>query len=216
MDLENALSIVKPFTQKWESLASKYPDKVSYYSNPTKQPDSAVLYSYPDGKSYSIGWGSWDTLSDGTKVRKGISITKERADYELDFELRKKANTIKNWITRDLNDNQFAALIDLAYNAGEGSLKYTKNGDSVLKAVNEGRDPSTVWHNIAITDSGSGKVLTNLKNRRKDEANLFKSEYNEVVSYYLRNSQNINYFFVGALVLGIGVYVYILKKKKIF
>lgn len=213
MNRENAIQIALKFTKGWEKLASTTPNKTSYFKSPDSQPNDAVVYAYPDGKGYSIGWGTYNNLHDGTKITgRNFNITKQRSDYEIETEMRKTEGILFNKITRELTDEQYAAILDYSYNAGAYSL--SKNYPNILDAINNGEDISMLA-TAAITDSGSGKVLTNLKNRRKDELQLYNGNYSQTYSYYLKNSTTINYSVIGLAVIGIAGYVYYLKKKKV-
>ena len=210
-NIDNSIAIAKNFTSKWEQLASVSPNKVIYFSSPSSLDGNTMVYAYPDADSYSIGWGTYDTLSDGTIVISGLSITKDQSDYELDYELRQKESEIRGMVTADLTDTQYAALIDLAYNAGSGALKY--NG--LLDAINNGGDVASILPTIAITEKGTGKVLNVLKNRRKDEAMLWSGNYNDLYSYYLRNENTILIATgIAAIGLSISLYLYFKYKKK--
>jgi len=220
MNREAAIQIAKTHIKKWEQLSSRDPNRNIYFSNPESLPKDTKIYAYPDGRGFSIGWGSYDKLSDGTKVLRGTSITKEKADFELDYELRQMEKSIFPKIKRDMTEVEYAALLDTAYNAGPGSLNYTSNGKgetfpSLLSLANAGKDTTAVFPKVAITDSGSGKVLNSLINRRKDAAALYTGQYNELYSWYLRNAPKVNLAIIGALFLGIGGYLYFLSKKGI-
>jgi len=220
MNREASIQIAKNHIKKWEQLSSRDPNKNVYFGNVESLAKDSLIYAYPDGRGFSIGWGSYDKLSDGTKVVRGTSITKERADYELDYELRQIDKSIFPKIKRDMSEVEYAALLDTAYNAGPGSLNYTSNGKgetfpSLLSLANAGKDTTEVFPKVAITDSGSGKVLNSLINRRKDAAELYSGKYNELYSWYLRNAPKVNLAIVGALLLGISGYLYFLSKKGI-
>lgn len=213
-NIEKSIQLAISFAKKWEKLASKSPNGTSYYSNTDSLPDSTLVYAYPDGKGYSIGWGIYDTLNDGTKITgRQFSIPKGRADSEIVMEMREKEKQIRGWITKDLTIPQYAAVLDVVYSAGAGSLKY--NGSALLNAINSGSDISPVLLTTAITDSGTGNVLTVLKNRRKDEAQLFNGSYNDTYSYYLRNESTVNYAVIGGVIIALTGYIYYLKTKKI-
>jgi LPXTG-motif cell wall-anchored protein len=211
MNRENSIQIALDFTKKWEQLASSSPNKTSYFKNTSSLDSNTTIYPYPDGKSYSIGWGTNDALSNGTKITKGTTITKSVADSEIEAEMRSIDNIISSKITRNLTDNEYAAILDYSYNAGAYSLsKYYPN---ILKAINEGGDISAL-KSAAITDSRTGKVLTNLKNRRLDTISLYNSKYSPTYSYYLRNETTINYALIGLiLVVTFGGYLYFKRKK---
>ena len=193
MNRETAIQIALDFTKKWEQLASSSPNKTSYFKNTSSLDSNTTIYPYPDGKSYSIGWGTCD------------------ADSEIETEMRRIDNIIFSKITRDLTDNEYAAILDYSYNAGAYSLsKYYPN---ILKAINDGTDISAL-KSAAITDSRTGNVLNGLKNRRLDEISLYNSNYSPTYSYYLRNETTINYALIGLiLVVTFGGYLYFKRKK---
>jgi LPXTG-motif cell wall-anchored protein len=213
MNKEAAISIASEFIKKWEQLGSKSTSKDSTYSYEQSKslPGNTTLNPYVDGDSYSIGWGSYDTLkSDGTLVRPGLTIDKNRADYEIDYEIRNVIIPIyDNLITADLNETQYAALLSFGYNAGPSAIKY--NG--LLDAVNNGGDVPSILLNTAVTDKRTHSVSSGLKNRRKDEVALYNGNYNELYSYYLRNSVTIDYAILGILIIGITGYLYFKKKN---
>ena len=222
MDRKRAIQIAVEHAKKWEGFCCReqYRSGVSnkYFSNVDSLPKTTKVWSYPDGRGYSIGWGSYNKLSDGTSVTSTLSITKERADYELLKEMQDIDAQLFPKIKAPLNEVQYAALLDTAYNAGIGSLSYTSNrrGEtftSLLTAVNTGQDTTSIFPKVAISDSGSGKILTNLINRRKDASKLYSGQYNALYSFYLRNEKTINYTTIALVLVGMGAYIYYLKKK---
>jgi GH24 family phage-related lysozyme (muramidase) len=214
MNKEVAISIAMEFIKKWERLGSKSRSGGSYSPEQAKSlPLDTKLYSFPDGKGYSIGWGSYNTLpSDGTKVTSTLVIDKGRADEEFRIEVYNRIiPVLDKLITAPLNEVQYAALISFMYNAGPYALKYNNLDD----AINNGGDVISILKRTALTDSRTGKVSNGLINRRKDEAALYSGQQNELYSYYLRNATSINYSTVTLLVLGIAAYIYYLKQKKV-
>lgn len=212
MDRQSAINIAVAFAQKWEQLASKSPDSTKYFSNPSSLPGDTTIYSYPDGsKGYSIGWGSYKTLSDDTPVVYGSTITKSRADKEILAEMTSNDDDIFSDITADLNEYQYAAILDFVYNAGSGGLNY--NHDALLNAINNGGDVVGILKKTAITQDG--KYLSNLYNRRIDEGLLWNGSEDSLYSMYLRNATAINYTIIGLALIGIATYVHYLYKHKI-
>jgi GH24 family phage-related lysozyme (muramidase) len=222
MNIDKALAIAVEHSKKWEGLASKSPSKTIMLSR-TSSPDTLV-YAYPDGKGFSIGWGSYGSLSDGTKVTKGMSITKERADQEILWEYKQKEAQVRSKINPSrlnaLNEAQYAAILDTAYNAGVGSLSYNSNikGDkftSILDAVNAGQDITDILPKVAISDSATGKVSSHLVKRRKDAAQLWNGHYDSLYQIYLRNADTVNYAVIGVVIIALTGYVWYLKKRKV-
>jgi lysozyme len=206
MNKEAAIQIAREYIKKWERLGSKSTSGGSY------SPDEAnnlayntVLYPYPDGKGYSIGWGTYATLrTTGQPITKNTRITKADADQNLDLEIM---STIVPYLDKnvkvELTENQYAALASLSYNAGSGSIKF--NG--LLNAINSySPNVETIWKGVATKDSRTGLVSAGLKNRRKDETMLWNGSYNELYSYYLRNSFDVNVVLLGILIIGSTLY----------
>jgi hypothetical protein len=71
-----------------------------------------------------------------------------------------------------INDNQYAVLISLAYNAGQGNLNKTR----ILPAINSGKSPQEV--SAIIRDSlttSRGVTVPGLIRRRREEADFYLS-----------------------------------------
>jgi GH24 family phage-related lysozyme (muramidase) len=216
MDKESAIQIAFEFIKKWETLGRK--TKTSGFYSPAQAknlPLDTKLYPYPDGSNnrLSIGWGTNDTLrTNGQKITSNTVITKAEADANLEAEVRNQIVPYfdKN-VTANLTENQYAALISLAYNAGSGAIKY--NG--LLTAINSNSpNVSTIWKEVALKDSTTGQISSGLKNRRKDESMLWDGSYNELYSYYLRNNFNANVTLLAALVIVSSFYYWKKFKNK--
>jgi GH24 family phage-related lysozyme (muramidase) len=216
MDKESAIQIAFEFIKKWETLGRK--TKTSGFYSPAQAktlPLNTKLYPYPDGSNnrYSIGWGTNDYLrTTGQKVTSNTVITKAEADANLEAEVRNQiVPYLDKNIKANLTENQYAALVSLAYNAGSGAIKY--NG--LLNAINSNStNVTTIWKGLALRDSTNGKISSGLINRRKDEAKLWEGSYNQLYSYYLRNSFNVNVTLLGALVIASSFYYWKKFKNK--
>lgn len=208
MNQESAIQIAFEFIKKWETLGRK--TKTSGFYTPAQAknlPLDTKLYPYPDGSNnrYSIGWGTNDTLrTTGQKITTSTVINKAQADANLEAEVRNQiVPYINKNVTADLTENQYAALISLAYNAGSGAIKY----NNLLNSVNSySSDVENIWKSVATKDSSTGLVSSGIKNRRKDETMLWNGSYNELYSYYLRNDFNINVVLLGVLIIGSTLY----------
>ena len=210
MNRENAIRIAKEHLKKYEGFSSKSPDKNIPYSTLLPLSDNTIVYAYPDGKGYSIGWGTYDRLSDGTKVSKGFSINKKRADYELDVRLAKIDKEVFPQLKRVLTDTQYAALLDTSYNAGSGALKYK----GLLDAVNKGSDTTNIFPTVAITNSKDGKVMPFLIKRRQDAAKLYNGYYDEYYKLKKIVSENKGKIGIGIGLVLISLSIYLYKRNK--
>jgi len=216
MDKESAIQIALEFIRKWETLGRKTPSGGFYSPTQAKSlPLDTKLYPYPDGSNnrLSIGWGTNDTLrTTGKKITTNTVITKAEADANLEAEVRNRIVPYfdKN-VKANLTENQYAALISLAYNAGSGAIKY----DGLLTSINSNStNVPTIWKEVALRDSTTGQISSGLRNRRKDEVKLWDGSYNELYSYYLRNSFNVNVTLLAALVIVSSFYYWKRFKNK--
>lgn len=184
-----------------------------YFSNPDSLSADTTIYAYKDtGGTATIGWGSI-TLPNGSPVHIDDTISKAEADDLFDSEIEQKENAIRDYANNSYTDNQYAALISLAYNAGEGRARdmidFINSGASVQQVVDK-------WKGFIITSGGV--VTQGLINRRLDESKLYDGSYNAVYSYYLRNEATIDKtaLIVGISVAAIGtsVLLYTLLKKR--
>lgn len=136
---------------------------------------------------WTIGIGS-TKYEDGTKVKKGDKITKERAYQLFRNTISFYESNVDGLCVDSLNQNQFDALVDFAYNCGVGALKQS----TVLKLVNKGETKLenlekwfVAWNKGKYKDhkdnDGDGLIdeegelapLLGLTRRRKCEALLY-------------------------------------------
>lgn len=227
MNREKAIQIAIKHAKKWEGFCCREPYRSGvsnkYFSNVDSLPKDTKVWSYPDGKGFSVGWGSYSKLSTGASVTATTSITKEQADREIEIEMREVDKQVFPKIKVPVTETQYAALLDTAYNAGAGSLNYTSNRrgetfQSILTTLNSGGDTTKVFPKVAISDAGTGKILPSLIRRRDDASKLFSGGYDylyAIQQFYQDNKKTINYAAIGLVLLGMGAYLYYLKKKGI-
>ena len=124
-------------------------------------------YQCSAGK-WTIGFGS-TFYEDGSPVKLGDKITKERADSLFQMISESFAAKVRNCIQKNINDNSFSALVSIAYNIGIGNLK----SSTLLKKVNANPNDPTIRNEFMKWNRASGKVLAGLTKRREAEANLY-------------------------------------------
>lgn len=116
----------------------------------------------------TIGFGS-------TQYEDGSAIT--LMDHPIDeinatalllSTLRRYVTAVNNFVKVPLNQNQFDALVDFAYNAGVGALQTS----TLLKKLNA-RDYVGASLEFAKWVHGGGKILPGLVKRRELEKALF-------------------------------------------
>lgn len=117
----------------------------------------------------TIGLGS-TYYEDGTKVKMtDAPITKERAYEIFRNTIKKYEQEVDAFTTDAVNQHQFDALVDFAYNCGSGNLK----SSTLLKKVNANPNDPTIALEFAKWVFAGGKKLNGLIRRRKAEADLY-------------------------------------------
>lgn len=126
------------------------------------------LKAYDDGVGvWSIGFGT-TAYPNGVRVKQGDRCTLEQANSFFQYDLKCFEKAVKEAVTVPLSQNQFDALVSLAYNIGSNAFK----NSTLLKYLNalayqEAADQFLVWN------KGGGKVLKGLVRRREAERALF-------------------------------------------
>lgn len=109
---------------------------------------------YPDGKRV--------TLLDK-------EITKEYAFEIFKVIADKYATRVKSMLKKEVTQNQFNALVSLAYNIGTGGFATS----TLLKKVNINPNDLSIKNEFAKWNKAGGKVVQGLVNRRKKEAEVY-------------------------------------------
>jgi len=198
MNIESAISIAQKFAMGWEGKPKRNSngDYIAFddgYGNPT------------------IGWGS-TYYKDGSKVKFGDVISPEVGDDLFLWELNEKANTAAKYIDNvdAMSETQFASIIDLFYQGGEGNIK----GSELIKAINNGVSGDAlraIWINTVLTSRG--KYSEGVFNRRKDEYLLYSGKYNQLYSFYLQNKSIIDSIaIVGGVAILAGTFYWYYRK----
>jgi lysozyme len=133
------------------------------------------LAAYVDAVGIAtIGYGCI-VYPDGRDVSIGDRITQEQAEALLLQECQRKAKAVDGMITVSVNQNQFDALVSLAFNIGEGALR----ASTLLRKLNAGdhagaADQFLVWNKGTI--NGVKVEIEGLRRRRVDEKASFESD----------------------------------------
>ena len=122
------------------------------------------LVAYDDGVGvWTIGFGT-TIYPNGIKEKKGDTCTEAQAKSYMAHDLKKFEQAVNGAVNIPLNQNQFDALVSLAYNIGTGAF----NKSTLVKKLNAGdirgaADQFDVWVNAG------GKRMQGLVNRRAKE-----------------------------------------------
>ena len=128
------------------------------------------LVAYDDGVGvWTIGFGTIK-YPNGVRVKKGDTCTLDQAKEYMRHDLIEFEHTVNSSVKVPLNQNQFDALVSLAYNIGSNAFK----SSTLVKKLNTGdyqgaADQFNVWVNAG------GKRMQGLVNRRDKEKLLFLS-----------------------------------------
>lgn len=137
--------------------------------------EGVVLHPYNDiagYKTYCIG-----RLASRSMILKQ-KYTYEECEQLLEYDLTIFSDNINECINRDLNPNQYTAVVDFAYNLGVHSycistLRKDVNNNNSHKIRND----FLAWDKVDI----KGRLVDNnaIRNRRLREYNLYIKPYNE-------------------------------------
>lgn len=97
-------------------------------------------------------------------------ITSEQAESILKTDLRRFENGVSDVVKVDLNQNQFDALVSLAFNIGLSAFA----GSTLVRLLND-RDYAGAADQFLRWDKAGGKVLQGLSTRRAAERALFNA-----------------------------------------
>jgi lysozyme len=121
------------------------------------------------GGIWTIGYGN-TYYPNGVKVKEtDLSITKEKANEMLEMLLGTYEKAVDSFCRDDINQNQFDALVLLAYNIGVGNLQRS----TLIKKVNLNPNDLSIKTEFLKWNRSAGKVLVGLTKRREAEANLY-------------------------------------------
>lgn len=118
---------------------------------------------YWDQQQYSWGFGTKAPGASG-------SISREQATTEMMNYLSGVEETIAEMVNVPLNQNQFDALASLIYNIGPGNFQ----NSTVRRELNQGNYEAAA-NAFGMWNRGNNGVLPGLVNRRRAEAELFRS-----------------------------------------
>lgn len=133
-----------------------------------KQFEGVSLKAYPDpgtgGEPWTIGYGHTGG------VKKGDVVTQAQAEELLRKDLIKFETGVSNVLTVETTQNQFDAMVSLAYNIGLGN--FTK---STLLRKHNAKCWQCAASQFGVWRNAGGKVMNGLIRRRAAERELYCS-----------------------------------------
>lgn len=136
-----------------------------------KQFEGLRLQAYQDtGGVWTIGYG-FTYYPNGEPVRPGDTITQAQADEMYIYFYNLFAQQVEDLITSNINNNQFAALVSLAYNIGINAFR----NSTILEMVNQEPNNPEIRNQFLRWIYDNGQIIQGLINRREQEANIYFS-----------------------------------------
>lgn len=127
--------------------------------------ESCRLTAYQDSAGvWTIGWGHT------RGVQPGDTCTQAQADAWLQEDIQWAVAAVNRLVTAAVNQNQFDAMVDFVFNAGEGNFAKS----TLLRDVNAG-DMAAADTEFARWDMAGGAHLAGLARRRAAEAGEFSA-----------------------------------------
>ena len=130
-----------------------------------KSSEGLYLKSYQcPSKIWTIGWGHT------AGVKPGQTIAREQAEQFFQEDIEQKERFVNRLLSVSLNDNQYSALVSLAFNLRETDFKTS----TLLKVINANpNDREGVSQQWVRWNKSNGKVLRGLTIRREMELDLY-------------------------------------------
>jgi len=119
-------------------------------------------------KVWTIGWGN-TYYPDKRPVKQGDVVTQEQANILFEMIMNEFAIQVRSVLTKEINENQFSALVCFSYNVGVGAFKKS----TLLRKININPNDETIAGEFAKWTKAGGKVLLGLVRRRKAESDLY-------------------------------------------
>ena len=117
----------------------------------------------------TIGYGNTFYPSGRKVTMQDKAITQPTAWWMFREIADRFAVNVDKLITSNVTQNQYNAIVSLAYNIGIGGLQRS----SLLKKVNANPNDPTITNSFLIWNKAGGKVLNGLTKRRSIEAKLY-------------------------------------------
>ncbi len=166
IDLAQGIIVVRPKKPKGRQINAVGERLIKSF-------EGLELTAYPDpgtgGKPFTVGYGATEDM-DGKPFRLGQTITQAQADELFDKDTDRFEAAVDKLTGGIATDNQFAAMVSLAYNVGVENFRRS----TLLRKHNDGDYPGAA-EEFARWNRAAGRVLKGLTRRRKAEADLYRS-----------------------------------------
>lgn len=127
------------------------------------------------GSNWTIGYGA-ETYESGSKIKSTDVITEARAVQLFDYHVGVAAAAVNRYVTADLKQGQFDALVSFCYNAGAGAFQTSQ----LRTVIND--DPTDIdavqvqWYRwVYGTVNGVKVQVSGLITRRREEMEMYRN-----------------------------------------
>jgi lysozyme len=144
--------------------------------------ESLQLKAYIDTKDkhgdpiYAIGWGHAGSI-DNVKITSDTTITEDEAKKLFFEDAKIYEDKVKKYVTVPLNQNQFDALVCMAYNVSTAHFVEMLEISELNKGIYDKVPDAMLHYNIS-----GGRILRGLTRRRKEEGVLFMTPAGQVAN----------------------------------
>lgn len=209
---ERSLKIATDFIKTQEGLYSL--TKGGYTKGGLDTPAKTPIYAYYDrlGGIWTIGWGTTRT-PDGQKFDGNYVITKAEADKRIYEEAAKWEKYISTRLPKDrMNDNQYAVMISLAYNAGGGNLMKSRIPSALNRNAPSQEVANIIRDSMVTAAKSGGQKVRGLINRREREAQLYLTPVSGLGRGGGVNKGKNVALYVGIAIVSVGASLYLYNK----
>ena len=180
--------MMKQILNEWKSyLAEQHTNEMSptdYIRNfiISKETNASQpnLAAYQDSaENWTIGYGS-TKMPDGRAVQPTDTIEPEQAKDAFNKGINQAAIDVNKYVNKNLNQNQFDALVSLLYNLGG-----TKFFESSIRNLinNNPKDPKIKQEFLLYNKDSDKKVQPGLTARRAEEARIYFTPVGKSLPY---------------------------------
>jgi lysozyme len=173
---------------------------------------TALVYPYLCPANVpTIGYGT-TFYPDGRKVKMSDSpITVQDADVIFTKIINNFAKEVQRLTNRELGENQFGALVSIAYNIGISNFKKS----TLLKKVIANPNDITISDEFNRHVYANKRVLQGLVMRRKVESDFYKKKTLNLKSKFMQKISEFITVNKNKLLMGLGFFVAILVIRKL-
>ena len=140
--------------------------------DPSVSVDFIAQFEGCELSAYKCPAGVWTIGHGHTKgVKAGDVCTEDQARAWLTEDIRETQSLLAHYVNLPVSENEFIALISLAFNVGVGALTKSK----LLRKLNGG-DRDGAAEEFLDFDLANGKRLPGLTRRRRAEYDLFLTD----------------------------------------